>query len=117
MRFVHDDEIRASAQEVMSAAIGLYEIHRDNNERICVKDGLVGPEILLQPTSGAGKDKLGIDVEFRGELTLPLLRQMRRTKNAQARDLPSVQHLAGNQARFHRLANANIIRDQHTHWI
>src|SRR5688572_13938120 len=82
MCFVNDHEVRTSPQKVMSPSVGLDKIHRDNNEGICVKDGLVGAKIFLQSPSGTGKDKLGIDVEFRREFALPLFRQMRRAENA-----------------------------------
>jgi hypothetical protein len=60
-----------------------------------IEDRLVTPQISLKPSSRAGKDQLGMDVEFENEFLLPLFRQMRRAENANPIYFAPIQELPG----------------------
>ena len=115
--FVHDDEIRAGAQEVVAAAVGLDEVHRDDDKRMRVEDGLVGAQIFFETARRARKDQFDRDVEFGRELLLPLLGEVRRTQHAQPGDLATVEHFPRDQTSFDRLADAHVVRDEQPYGI
>ena len=117
MRFVYDDEIRTGAQEVVAAAVSLYEVHRDDDEWIHIEDGLVSPEVFLQTPGGARQNQLGFDVEFRCQFALPLFGKMWWAEDTKSRDFTAIQHLACDQARFDCLADTNIIRNKQAYRI
>src|SRR5512137_2539878 len=115
--FVHDDEVRAGPQKVMTSSVRLDEVHRDYDERMRVEDGLVRAQILFKTARCARKHQFNRDVEFGREFLLPLLGKVRRTQHAQPGDLASVEHFARNQTSLDGFADAHIIRDEQPYGI
>jgi len=112
MGFIHDDEIRAGAQEIVSAGIGFYEIHRDDGERMHIEDGLVGAQVFFEPARRARKHQLDGEVEFAREFLLPLFGEVRRTQHAKPGNLAAVEHLPRDQTSLDRFADAHVVRDE-----
>ena len=110
--FIHDDEIRAGAQKIMAAAVGLDEVHGDDDERIDIEDGLVGTQIFFETTGRAGKDQLDRDIKFGGEFLLPLFGEMGRTQDAEPGDFAAIEHFARDQTGFDGFADAHVVRDE-----
>jgi len=88
---VHYHELRAGAQEVVSAPVGLNEVGGDDYVRVAVEDGLAGAEGTLQALRGAGEDLLGLNVELVPELGLPLAGELGRTEDGEAFGLSPIQ--------------------------
>jgi hypothetical protein len=55
-----------------------------------------------------------MDVELVAQLLLPLIAQMRRTQDAKPPSVTAGEQLRCDQSRFDRLADANVICDQHS---
>jgi len=88
---VHYHELRAGAQEVVSAPVGLNEVGGDDYVRVAVEDGLAGAEGTLQALRGAGEDLLGLNVELVPELGLPLAGELGWTEDGEAFGLSPIQ--------------------------
>ena len=69
-------------------------------------------QVALEAGDGAGQDQLGVDVELVAQLGLPLLGEVRRAEHGQASRLAAVEQLAGDQAGFDGLADADVVGDQ-----
>jgi hypothetical protein len=81
---VHYYQLRAGAQEVVSAPVGLHEVGGDDDIRIAVEDGLAGAEGTLQALGSAGEDLFGVYVELVPELGLPPAGELGWTENGEA---------------------------------
>jgi hypothetical protein len=112
VRLVHDHQLGAGAEELLPPPIGLDVIHRDDDEGVDLKEGLVQGADLLQAAGRAGKDELTFQVELQSKLALPLLCQVRRAQDGKALDLAPVEEFPGHQAGLDRLADAHVIRDE-----
>ena len=86
VRLVDDDELRAGADELGAAAVGLDVLGRDDDERVGVEQRLADAEPALQAARGRGEDDLGVDVELLAQLALPLLGQVRRAEHGEPGD-------------------------------
>jgi hypothetical protein len=112
---VHNHEVGAGAQEVVTPAVRYNEIHGDDYKRVGIKYGLVGPvQSFLQTPRGAGEHQFGSDVEFGRQFALPLFGEVRWAENAEAGDFTTVQHLASNEAGFNGFTDADIVSDKQT---
>ena len=91
MGLVHDHKLRAGAQEVVAAPVGLHEVGGDDDVGVAVEDGLAGAERTLQALGGAREDLLGVDVELVPELGLPLSGELGRAEDGEAVGLSPVE--------------------------
>ncbi|OQA17879.1 MAG: hypothetical protein BWY63_02230 [Chloroflexi bacterium ADurb.Bin360] len=71
----------------------------------------------FQPGGSACQHQFRLDVEFLGQLALPLFGQMRRTEHRQPLHLAAIQQLAGDQPRLDGLADADVVGDEQAHGI
>ena len=94
---------------------GLDEVGGDDGEAMAVEDRHAHRQVALQALDGAAQDQLGLDVEFLGQLLLPLLGKMRRAEHGQAPDLAAVEQFAGDDRRLDGLADADVVGDQEAH--
>jgi hypothetical protein len=110
--FIHDDQLRAGAEEIGAAAVGFDVIGGDDEEAVNVEQGLVHAACRLQPPGRGRQHEFGVKRELLGELALPLLGQMRGAQNGDAADIAPVKHLAGDHTSLDGLADANVVREQ-----
>jgi len=117
--FIDNDELRAGPREVVEATLRFDELGRNNDEGKEIENRASDPcaRLTLQPGGGAGQDQLGFNVKLCAQFQLPLLGEMWRTKHGETLDLTAVEQLAGDEAGFHRFADADIVGDEHAHRI
>ena len=72
-------------------------------------------QVTLQPSPCARAYNLGVDVELRFNLGLPLIAQMRRADNAEAKRIATDKKFPCDQCGLDGLANAHVVRDKHSH--
>jgi hypothetical protein len=77
-----------------------------------VEDGLVEGPAPLKPIDRARQDQFSLDVEFLGQLALPLFGELGGTENRQPPGLTTIEELAGDEARFDGLPNSHVVGDQ-----
>ena len=82
---------------------------------IGLKQALSGREPAFKGTSARRRDGDGVDIEFLGQFTDPLLDEMRRTKHRKAVDQATIEHFTDDQPGFNCLPDANVISDQQPH--
>ena len=109
---VDDDEVGAGPDEVVAAAVALDEVDRHHRVRVHVEQRLAVEEAAFQAGGRRRQHELGVDVELLGQLLLPLLGQVRRAQHAHALRVALLQQLLGDQGRFDRLADADVVGDQ-----
>jgi hypothetical protein len=109
---VHDHKFGAGPQEIETAAVRFDKICGDNYKGIGIEDRLVAPEISLQPSSRAGKDQFGLDIELGNEFLLPLFRQVRRAEDANPVYFAPIQKLAGHETGLDAFSYAHVIGDE-----
>jgi len=114
--FIHDHQFGAGAFEIVTFALGLDKLGRNDREGIEIKDGLIQTaQSAFQARGSGGQHQFGIDMELVAQLRLPLLGQLRRAKHRQAFDFAAVEQLARHQSGFDGFPDADIVRDQHAH--
>ena len=111
--FIDDHKLAAAAQEALAIAVALDPIEAHHRERDHIKDRLARRQPPLQLLSGAGPHHLGRQVELADHVALPLLTQVRRADHRDLADLAAIEQFPGDQESLHRLAEANLIGDQH----
>lgn len=73
-------------------------------------------QVTLQPSPWARAYNLGVDVELRFNLGLPLIAQMRRADNGrEAKRIATVKKFPCDQCGLDGLANAHVVRDKDSH--
>lgn len=95
--FVDYYEFRAGTEEVVAAALGLYEVRGDDDVGVDVEDGLVQASgaFPFEAADGAGQDLDGVDVELVAQFRLPLGGELGWAEDGQAGGLAAIEKLAG----------------------
>ena len=111
---VDDHQLRTGAEKLGPVPLALDEVDRDDRMVVELKNRLIGGALPLESGDGAREDELGVDVELARKLFLPLLGQMWRAQDHQPPGLSAGQELGRDQAGFDRLADADVVRDEHS---
>src|SRR5207249_7694998 len=114
VRLVHDHELGAAPRELIAPSLSLDEVHRHNGMGIEVEERLADATAPFQPRGRRGQDGLSFDVELVSEFLLPLLGEVRRTKDGQPLGLSTIEKLPGNEGGFDRLPDADVVGDEET---
>jgi len=99
-------------EELLSVAVALEEIDAGDLDGIVLVDAVVSGLLPFELADGAGADDDGFEVEFFGQLFLPLLAEVGRAEDAEALDLAAVPQLAGDEEGFDGLADADVVGDE-----
>ena len=111
---VDDHQLRTGAEKLGPVPLALDEVDRDDRMVVELENRLIGDALPLEPGHGAREDELGVDVELARQFLLPLLGQVRRAKDHQPPGLSACQELGRDQAGLDRLADADVVRDEHS---
>ena len=114
---VDDDELRARADELVAADVGLDVVEADDGERMRPEDAVRLEERPFEPSGRRRGDGDSGDQEFRRQLLHPLVDEVRRAEDGDAFDLAAVEQFAGDQAALDRLADADVVGDQEPHGV
>jgi hypothetical protein len=109
---VYDNELGTPQDKVFCTACGLDKVGRDNCEAVSVKYRYTYRKVAFQSLNGTAKYQLGLNMEFFGKFSLPLLSEMRRTKYRHPPNFTAVKKFAGYNCSLNGLSNANIVCDQ-----
>src|ERR1039458_5742438 len=109
---VDDHQFGTRAQELISAALALDEIQRNDNEVVDVKERLPDPAVTFQAAGSTRQDYFRANIKLVSQVPLPLLGKLGRTQDREASDFAAVEQLSGNQTGLHRLADAHVVRNQ-----
>src|SRR5207249_3118025 len=94
--------------------VALHEVNADDLNRVVAEDAArTGRDFPLKQADRAGTDDHHVKVELFVEFLLPLFAKIRRAENAKRFDLATVQHFAGDEERLNRLADANVVGNEH----
>ena len=110
--FIDDDEVRSRPQELEAMAVALDEVKAHNHVRMSLKQRLAETKSTLQAGRGGWQHEGGVYVELVAHLRLPLLREVRRRKDGDTFDLPTIHKLASDQKGFHGLADTDVVGDE-----
>ena len=91
MGLIDDDELRAGADEVVAAVLGLDEVGRDDDVRVLVEERPADRKAALEAPSGGGQNELSVEMELLDEFVLPLLSEMGRAEHGQALDVTAIE--------------------------
>ena len=109
---VDDHQLRAGTEKVVAVADALDVVGGNDHERMSFEQRLTRPEASFETLDGRGEDELRLDVKLLLELPLPLLGEVGRAENGKPCDLAPLEELLGDQGRFHRLADTDVVGDQ-----
>src|ERR1039458_6371264 len=112
---VDDHQFGTRAQELISAALALDEIQRNDNEVVDVKERLPDPAVTFQAAGSTRQDYFRVNLKLVAEFRLPLLGKLGRTQDREASDFAAVEQLTGDKTGFHCLADAHIVGNQQAH--
>src|SRR5687767_4133786 len=93
VRFINNYQLRTRAKKLISSSVTFDEICRDNDVGKYIEDRPVSGTQRFESPRRAGKNELGVDVEFVAEFALPLLGQVRRAKHGHALNFSAVEKL------------------------
>ena len=114
VRLIDNHEFRTGVREILAAAVCLDVVEADHGVGMHPEHRVAQRNPLFERARPGRCDGDGIDVELLAQLAHPLIDQMRRTKHGEAVDFATIQHLAQDHPRLDGLADANVVRDQHT---
>lgn len=118
MRLIDDDKPRAAVEELVAAAIGFDVVQADHGVGVALEDRLALQQVALETRGGVAADDLRAQVEFLGELFLPLLAQVWGAEHGEALDLAAIDQLAHDQPGLDGLADTYVVGDQQAdHWL
>jgi len=112
VRLVDDDALRGDREEMGAVAVALDVVETDHNDGVVLEKRDARRQLALQAGDAGGGERDRLEMEMPVELGLPLLDQMRRTEHGEAGDLAAIMQLAHDQARFDRLADADVVGNQ-----
>jgi hypothetical protein len=114
MGFVHDDEVGTVLEEIGTLPVAFGEINADHLDGVMAEDAATaGRDAALKLVDRSRTDEHGIEIEFLIEFLLPLFAEVGRAKDAEAFDFAPVVEFAADEQALDRLANANVIGDEH----
>ena len=79
--------------------------------RIDIEQRLSDATTLFKSRRGSREHQLGFDVELAAQFELPLLREVRRTEHGEPLRFASVQKFTGDEGRFDRLPDPDVVRN------
>jgi hypothetical protein len=102
--------------EKTTTGISLDEINAYDEVRVVLEDiQITAWKIALQPRPRTRANHLSVNVELGLKLGLPLVAKVRWANHAQATSIASVEHFSCDEPGFYRLADADVVRDEHPH--
>jgi hypothetical protein len=115
--FIHDHKVGTVCNEKTTTGIPLDKINAYDEVRVVLEDiQITAGKIALQPRPRTRPNHLGVYVELGLKLSLPLVAQVRWADYAEATSISPVKQFPCDEPGFYRLANANVVRDEHPHW-
>ena len=114
---VDDDELRAGADELVTADVRLDVVEADDGERMRPENAIRLKERPFEPSGRRRGDGDSGDQEFGRQLLHPLVDEVRRAEDGDAFDLAAVEQFAGDQAALDRLADPDVVGDQEPHGV
>src|SRR5262245_48565108 len=109
MRLVHDDELRASAEELVAPFVAFDVVEADDGMRVSREDAYPCWEFTLEAICAGGGHRHGTQMKASFELTHPLIYEMRRAEHSKPVDLSSVMQFAGDERSLNCLANPDVV--------
>ena len=82
-----------------------------------LEQGFSQRQATLQPGCRAREHQFRVDIELVAKLSLPLLGQLRRAEDREARYFATVEQFSGDERRFDRLADADVVGNLDADWI
>ena len=109
---IDDDEFGTRPQKLVAAAVRFDEVKGDDDEGMVLEQGFSQRQATLQPGCRARKHQFRVDVELVAKLSLPLLGQLRRAEDREARHFATVEQFSGDERSFDRLADTDVVGNQ-----
>ena len=113
VRFIHDHELTATAQEALPVAIALDPIKAHHGERDHIEDRLARRQPSLQLLGRTRPNHLSGEVELADHVGPPLFAEVWWADHGDLADLAAIKQLPGDQQRLHGFAKPHLIGDQH----